>query len=131
MPSYSRKAGGTIATYTFVMMDTTTEGQVVQATAGAEIYGVSQAGTRRVPYDGLDDGNAAIAGEDINVFGPPEVGIMLRAGGTVVRGDRLKADATGRGITTVTATDEVGAIAQGSGAVDDLIPVQLIGPMKL
>ena len=131
MPSYSRRATGTIAPYTFVSLDTANVGQVVQAAAGGEIHGISQPGTRRVPYDGLDDGNAAIAGENVNIFGPPEKEVILRIGGTVAVGDRLKSDATGRGITTVTANDEVGAIATKAGAIDDLITVQTIGPLKL
>jgi hypothetical protein len=126
MPSYSRKASASITPYSFVKQDVANLGQVLLCGAGDEIFGISQPGTRRVPYDGLDDGNAAIVGENVNIFGPPEKGVLLKIGGTVAIGDRLKSDAAGHGITTVTANDEVGAIAERAGVANDLIPVQTI-----
>ena len=131
MPSFTKVANGNITPARFVKLDVTADGRVLQAGAGEQIYGISQAGTRNTPYSTLDDGFAAIAGENLKIFGPPDKEIMLELGGTVVRGDRLKSDASGRGLATVIALDEVGAIAAASGVLGELIPVQCIPPAKL
>lgn len=131
MPSFSRKASGTITPYSFVKLDTVNVGQVLLCGAGDQIDGISQPGVRRVPYLTLDDGNAAIAGDNINIWGPPEKDVLLKIGGTVVVGDRLKADVNGHGITTTTANDEIGAIAERAGVINDLILVQVIAPQRL
>jgi hypothetical protein len=47
------------------------------------------------------------------------------AGGTVTAGDKLTTDATGRAITTVTATNKVLGIAAKSGVVNEIIEVDL------
>ena len=49
----------------------------------------------------------------------------LLIGGTVNEGDRLIADANGRGVASTTANAEVGAIALGAGAEGDYIDVLL------
>ena len=118
-------ANGNISPARFLMVDVTLDNAVIQATAGARTCGISQKGTRRTPYAGLDDGLAAIAGENIHFFGPPETA-PLELGGTVTRGDGLKADATGRGVTAGTAGDNIGALAEQSGVLGDIIEVQII-----
>ncbi len=130
MPSYTKVANGNVAPSRFVKLDTTTEGRVLQATAGDKIYGISQQGTRNTPYGALDDGFAAIAGENLNIYGPPEKDVLLELGGTVTRGDSLKSDANGKGVTTTSTGDWIGAIALDSGATGDLIPIQTIPPTQ-
>lgn len=128
--SWSKVANGNIAPARFVKIDTTADGKVLQCGAGDQVYGVSQPGTRRTPYGSLDDGFAAIAGENLQIYGLGEKEIMLELGGAVTRGDRLKADANGKGVTTTSANDEVGAVAMASGASGDLVPVEVIGPVR-
>jgi hypothetical protein len=121
---FSKKAGGNISPCRFVKQSTTADNTVLQAGAGETVYGISQAGVRRTPYSSLDDGYAAIAGEDLEVFGVGEV-CNLELGGTVTRGDRVKSDANGKGVTSATNGDEYGAIALVSGVSGDLIQVEL------
>ena len=126
---YPSVAGGTIAPARFVKQSTTADNTVLQAAAGDPIVGISQKGTRRTPYSTLDDGNAAISGEPLHVFGPPETA-PLELGGTVTQGDRLKSDANGRGITAGTDGDNYGAIAPQAGASGDIIEVQVMLGMR-
>lgn len=127
MPSYTRVANGNISPCRFVTQDTSNVGKVTQATAGQQVYGISQEGTRRVPGDiGLDDGFCAIAGENLNIYGPPAKDVLLKLGGTVTIGDRLKSDGSGQGVSTTTPADEVGAIALQSGVSGDLVRVQCV-----
>lgn len=105
---------------------------MIEATSAASpIAGVSGPQVRNAPYGTLDDGLAAVSGEQVSVFGPPDKDVMLELGGTVTRGDRLTATTAGKAITTVTNLDEVGAIAMDSGTSGQLIPVQLIGPVQV
>ena len=126
MPCYSRVANGNIAPSRFVKLDTTAEGFVLQCGAGDQIYGISQPGTRNAPYGALDDGFAAIKGNTLSIYGPPEKDVPLELGASVTRGQYLKADVNGKGIATAAATDIAGAIALDSGSAGDLIPVQTI-----
>lgn len=123
MAAFSRVANGSISPSRFVKLDTTADGKVLQAGAGDQVFGVAQPGERNVPYSSLQDGFAAKAGENINVYGPPER-CLLELGGSVTRGSRLKSDSTGAGVTA-SATDESGAIALASGVSGDLIEVEV------
>lgn len=52
--------------------------------------------------------------------------------GAIAVGDRLKSDAAGKGIKTVIAADEYGAIAkEASTAAGDIIAVTIVSPTKL
>ncbi len=130
-PSFTRVAGGNIKPSRFVTLTAAARGKVLAAGAGAEIYGISQEGTRNTPYSTLDDGYAAIAGENIRIYGPPAKDVLLVLGGTVAAGDRLKSDADGKGVTTVTNLDEYGAIAMVDGVLNDVIPVQCVPPAQV
>jgi hypothetical protein len=124
MAIWSKKATGNIAPSRFVKQSVTTDNQVTQAGAGEKVFGISQAGTRRTPYGALDDGYAAIANEDVQVFGVAE-NCLLEISATVAAGDRLKADADGKGTPTVTNLDEYGAIALVAGTTGQLIQVEV------
>ena len=130
MPSYSKTANGNIAPSRFVILDTTNFGNVTQCALNGIPYGVSQPGTRNAPYPGLDDGYAAIAGDHLFIYGPPDKDIMLELGGTVAIGDHLESDSSGRGVTTTTTGQWIGAIAQAPGTIGQLIPVQLVAPAQ-
>ena len=126
MPSYSLVANGNISPSRFVKRDTTTAGRCLQCGAGDQVHGVSGQGTRFAPYGALDDGLHAAAGENCVIHGPPEKNVMLELGGTVVRGDFLKADANGKGVKSSADQEDVGGIAEDSGVSGELIPVQLL-----
>ena len=102
----SKVAAGNIAPCRFVTPSTSAIGKVSQSTTSDVPCGISQKGTRNVPGSslGLDDGYAAIAGENVGVHGTPDKDILLRLGGTVTRGASLKSDASGFGVST-TAVD--------------------------
>jgi len=120
----SMTANGNIAPSRFVISDTSADGKVTQAGAGGRVIGVSQQGTRRTPYSSLDDGYAAIAGEDLMVY-TQGAECWLELGGTVANGDRLKSDANGKGVATTTDRDEWGAVAMQAGASGKLIKVRV------
>jgi hypothetical protein len=132
MAGLSRVANGDIYPSRFVKIDTTTSGRLLQCGAGDRIYGISGQGTDRPPLGALDTGKAAQTGEQFEVltFGYPGFDgvVMLQLGGTVTRGDRLKADANGAGVTTTSGADEIGALAEDSGVSGNVIPVRLISP---
>lgn len=125
MASHTKVAAGNIKPMRFVKL-TTGDGKCLVCGAGDKVYGVSQKGTRRVPYSSLDDGYCAIAGEELQVYGPgedPKPALVL--GGTVAAGDRLKSDSDGAGVTTVTNLDEYGAIAMWAGVAGEIIEVEV------
>lgn len=64
-------------------------------------------------------GLLAKAGEEFTMHRKDSHPITL--GATVARGQRLKSDATGRGIAAVTIGDEYGGIALQSGVVGEII----------
>ncbi len=130
MASGSKVASGNIPYAVFVKLTTTADGKVTVCSAGDRIYGVSQPGQRYPPWGAIQDGFAAIAGENVNVFVMPEKGVMLRLNGTVLPGDMLKADTGGLGIATTGANDEIGAQAEVAGVAGQIIPVTLIGPER-
>lgn len=138
MAHYSRMANGNISPNRFVKLDTTTTGRVLQCGAGDPIWGVSEKGTRLPPLsDGninLDDGFAAIAGWPLGVYGPGDLEgteILVKAGGTIAIGDRLKSDASGQAVTASTPGDQYGAKALRSAVSGELVAVQLLFPAQV
>lgn len=129
MPSFTKVATGAIVPSSFVKL-ASTDGKVTQCGAGDEIYGISHPGKRFAPWAPLDDGNLAIAGESLAIYGPPEKDVLLRLGGTVTPGQRLKSDASGFGVATTADGDEYGAIAMVNGVSGQLILVQCVGPAQ-
>lgn len=126
MASFTKVASGSIAMNRFVKLDTTADGKVLQCGAGEKVYGISHQSSRRAPFSSLDDGFAAIAGEGLMIYGPgnnSKCGLEL--GGTVAAGDRLKSDANGKGVATVTNLDEYGALAMSAGVSGEVIEVEL------
>lgn len=123
----TKKANGNITPSRFVKSDVTGDNFVLQAGASATIvpYGIAAKGTRNTPYSTLDDGFAAIVGENIRVHDTPGEVCLLELGATVVRGDLLKSDANGKGITANLDKDAYGARALVSGAAGDLIWVEI------
>lgn len=123
----SMVANGNIAPCRFVKQDTT--GKVVAAGATDVPFGISQEGSRNPPYTGLDDGYAAIAGENIHVYEENE-GMnnecFLESGAAFNNGAFLKPSTAGVGIATTTDKDAYGAIAlHAATAAGQLIRVKV------
>lgn len=122
----SKTAGGNIDPNTIVKLDTSNDGQVLAAGAGDKPYGICYGATRYAPWSALDDGHAAISGENVEVFTFGDKGVMLRLGGTVSPGDLIKPDASGFGIATTSDHDIYCAIAQMAGVSGQLIAVDMV-----
>lgn len=99
-------AEAAIATDIFVKIGVA-DRQFIPSTAGAKIIGIS---TDVIAID--TTGPVAYTGE-----------YKLKIGGTVTRGDYLKSDSSGFGITVTTNLDEYGAVALESGVSGDTISV--------
>jgi hypothetical protein len=117
-------ANGNISPSVFVKLDTTTAGRVLQAGAGDDVYGVSQQGVRNLPYASLDDGFAAIVGENIRVYEDDEE-CWIQVAVTVTAGQKLKPTTGGVG-TPVTANNDIyGCITLQDGTAGKLVKVKV------
>src|SRR5262245_23824674 len=121
--SATKVANGNIGASRFVKQDTTAgvKDGVLQAAAGNQLFGISKPRVRNAPLAPLDDGFAAIAGENLMIYTFPDKDVLLELGGTVAVGDRLKSDVNGCGVVTTSTGDEIGARAEQAGAIGDLI----------
>ncbi len=125
--SFSKLPGANVRPARFVVLQT--NNTVVESGANGSVWGISQAATRNLPWDPIDDGFAGIAadGTPINIFGPGDDQCQLVSGGAIAIGDRLRSDAAGRGVATTTAGENVGAIALSAATgADQLITVKPI-----
>lgn len=122
-PGFQFVAGGNITPSRIVKISTAADNTVlISASATSPNIGIAQQGTRRAPGTGDDDGYAAIAGENIQVFSGSCMA-PVEIGGTVTRGDALTSDSAGRAIATTTEGDVIIGWATESGVVYDLIQV--------
>lgn len=124
MPSatgFGYVAGGNILPAVFVMLDTTADHTVLEATAGALTLGISSRSTHTAPLSGLDDGYNAVSGESVRIFTDGEV-CGLTLAGTIAAGDRIKATTNGKGIVA-TAGATYGARALEAGVSGEIIQV--------
>ena len=120
-PNLQLTSGGNINPSRIVKVSTAADNTVlISAAATSPNIGVSQMGSRRAPGTGDDDGYAAIAGENIGVYGPGSGLSPVELGGTVTRGDFLTADSAGRAIATTTEGDVGIGWALQSGVVYDI-----------
>jgi hypothetical protein len=120
-------AGGNIPPFVFVQQVTTQPNQCIIAASGAKVIGVSPRYTRHPPGAFFnDDGYAAIATEDIQIFSENETCMIQIGTGGCAAGDYLKPDAGGTGTAIVASTGNFyGAIASRAAAAGDLIEVQV------
>ncbi len=129
-PNIQVTAGGNIVPSRVVCISTAADNQVLQSAASTSAnIGIAQKGTRRAPGTGDNDGNAAISGETVQVWGPSCVGIG-ELGGTVTSGDLVTADTNGRLVTTTTTAARIVGYAMQSGAQYDLVSI-LVQPFVL
>lgn len=125
MPVAQFNYGGNIVPNRFVMIDTSLDNTVIQATANAVTLGVSQSAEDSPPYSTLQSGFAGTAGRPGAVM-QDEIA-LLEVGAAVTRGASLKSDSQGRGIAVTTAADFVGAIAlESAGAAGVKIRAKLV-----
>ena len=126
--SFSKLPGGDIEASSFVKLDPSNTGYVLQAGSGDQVYGISQPATRRIALDTYDSSLCGKLGDPaINIYGPTsDTGVLLRLGGTVSNGDFLKPDASGFGVVASTDKNPYGAKALAAGVSGDLIPVQVM-----
>ena len=123
-------AGGTIRPSRFVKVDGDNDHRVLEADANEAVVGISQTGTNRAPLSDLvSTSYAAIVDEQIKVYGESDFAV-IEAGDAIVRGNKLKSDADGKGVpilTTGTTLQQYGAIALASAAAaGELIPVMVL-----
>ena len=111
------RANGNIGPSLFVKIDTTADHMLLQAGSGDQPIGISQVGMKRTP---------GLAGSDTTIAAAQGDVCQITAGAAVTRGDLLKADASGRGITAGSG-DLCGAVAlESASGVGVLIECQII-----
>ena len=130
MPALQGKAGGNIRPMRVVKISTVTDNTFLESASNTSAnIGIAQQGTRRAPGTADDDGFAAIAGENIMVFGAGSIA-PAQYGATVTRGDKVTSDGNGLLLTTTTTADVVVGWAFQSGAVGDIVAI-IVGPFVL
>lgn len=128
MANKSYRAEGTVRRARFVTQDTGADSTVSEADANEVIVGISQLGGDLAPIpSNSQTTEAATDGNPVAVETRDGEVVLLECGDTVTRGDRLKSDADGCGVPIAGSggNQNVGAIAQASGAVGVLIPVMI------
>lgn len=119
------RAGGNINPAVFLKLDTAGDFSVVQGGAGDTVLFVSARGSVDAQIQATSSPLVATAGKAVNAYGIGHK-TVLTVGGSVTRGDRLKSDANGFGIATVTAADFYGAIALESASSGEMAEVYII-----
>lgn len=118
-------AGGNILPASFVKVSTAADTTALQAGAGEKTIGIVNKYPRTRPN--IDSATAyhAIAGDDIELFGLGDICLLKIGTGGCTRGDYLKSDASGSGVTAGTG-EFAGAIALQTRLVDEYALVQII-----
>jgi hypothetical protein len=119
-----------IRPHRFVKIDVNFDHAGLEADANERVIGIAAIETNQPPLSDIvtTSIHAAGPGQAIHLYGDGDESALLELGGTVVRGDRLKSDADGKGVqvaTTGTTIQHWGAIALASGVSGELIPVQV------
>ena|ERR1700752_5024045 len=120
-------AGGDIYPCRFVKQSAAADHNFLQAGANEPVIGISQVGTNTAPIPNVTSDKAATAGQQLRIHSEPEE-CLLELGGTVVAGDRLKADADGKGVAIAssgTTPQNCGAVAQQGGDSGNKIMVTI------
>lgn len=125
MAALNLVAGGTISPSRFCVVHTSNK-QVVQAGANAMPIGISMEGSQDAPAFG-GGADAATVGELVKLYGIGDVALLKIGTGGITAGSFLKSDATGQGIAaSLTALDNIGAIALETAIAGDLALVQIV-----
>lgn len=112
-------AGGTIAPFTIVKINTTAR-QVVAAAATTDILiGISQPGMKGTPgVTGSDTTVAAASGDPIQILGGGNVAKVTLGSGGATRNDLLTSDGSGNAVTASTGNRVVGFCLETGSAGD-------------
>lgn len=122
-------AGGDITTHSFVKVSTAADNTALQAGANEQVIGISQVGPKEPPGVSGSSTLAAAAADHIQVFGNGDICLLRAGSGGWTRGDNIKSDASGNGVTaatTGTTVQNIGAVALTSAAENELGTVQII-----
>lgn len=122
------EAGGTINPSTFVKVSTAADFKVLAAGANDPVIGIASAAAHDAPLSGAAT-SAAVSGQSVEVHPIGSVALLLVGTGGWTRGDELKADTDGSGITratTGTTIQNVGAIALESASAGEYARVLIV-----
>lgn len=119
-------AGGNINPAVFLKSSTAADFTVLQAGAGERPIGVSARGAIDAQIQASSSLLVGIAGRAVGAYMMGQRTLLTIGSGGVTRGDLLKSDANGFGITTVTANDLIGAIALESASSGEMAEVLLV-----
>lgn len=112
------EAGGSIAPSIFVKVSTAADFKVLAAGANDAVIGISSAAAHDAPLSGAST-TAAESGDSLEVHPIGSVALLQAGSGGWTRGDELKSDSSGYGVTratTGTTVQNVGAIALESAS---------------
>lgn len=125
------RANGTIRVSRFVKIDTADNNSVLECGTNGKAFGISQHGGRTAPIPEVttDPVQAAIAGENLQVFTAGQCCLLFLGTGGCVAGDYLKSDSTGGGVKSAVGgfgvNQRVGAIALETASAGELAMVQV------
>ena len=127
------QAGGTIYPSCFVKGSAAADNTCLNAaTANDTCPYISQVGTKYPPGSGLglSPGQAADAGDDIQLYGTGDVCLIyVGSGAGVTHNDLLRTDSSGHAVTvTAAGTDVVLARALATGAASTFVRCVLLTP---
>lgn len=126
VPSAQLVAGGDINPSRFVRISTAANKTVLEADAGSRTYGISQEGTQDTPLPNAST-LAAAAGDQLRLYKRGEIALLEIGSGGCTAGDALKSDGDGKGVTTTTNNDWVGAEALETAAAGEKALVEVVG----
>lgn len=126
MSGVNYTANGTIQPSRFVIIDPSTSDRVVQASATSNypLAGISQEWSAAAPINNASAA-AAVAGDQIAVYGPTDVCFLQATSAGWTAGDLLTSDQVGQGVKA-TGTQYYGAVAISTLSSAGLGRVQVI-----
>ncbi len=135
MARSSYVASGNILPFSICKFDTTSTGlgKVLQAGAGDIPCGVAGMAQHRAPLTGLQDGYAAVAGENVVVFDPadPENQTAVAVDAAYAQGTLIKPSTGGIGTQATSDGDYyIGRLMRASLGANDIVPIMVIFGMR-
>ncbi len=120
-------ASGTIQPSTFVTIDPNNDLSVLQCGANGQVIGIAQVGDNFPPGVGTGNQQAAVAGEQIQIFSVGDV-CLLQTGTAsgLTRGAFVKSDFLGNGVAGTADGSQVGAVALESCNAGEQCLVQVV-----
>ena len=112
-------ATGNIRPCRFVKMDTGEDNSGAEADANEVTLGISEEGTEAAPIPSQTTQYHASDGTPIGLYSAGDICLLKAGSGGWTRGDRLKSDADGQGVTIAssgTTVQNIGAIGLESAA---------------